>query len=138
MASMILLAGADKERFGKARDEMANTYISKKKDIYPATLESAAEYLSNYQDRHLGTARRVDNYYDRQATSFAQTGSRRRDMSKVRCHECGELGHMKRNCPRSRPSHTQSGDASNEDGNQSVHSERDGTAVAWSAFQGRD
>ena len=44
----LLISGADKTRFGRLKDELANNYLLGS-DQYPNTLEKAARILANYQ-----------------------------------------------------------------------------------------
>ncbi len=44
----LLISGADRRKFGKLKDELANNYLLGRNQ-YPDTLEKAGRILSNYQ-----------------------------------------------------------------------------------------
>ena len=46
--AVLLISGADRRKFGKLKDELANNYLLGS-DKYPDTLEKAGRILSNYQ-----------------------------------------------------------------------------------------
>jgi Zinc knuckle len=76
------------------------------KDNYPELLEATLKLLSNYKIE--GQFKRSGSNEDGFGTSFAQ--KRHKDLSKVKCFKCGELGHMARDCPRNGASLVQMGD----------------------------
>lgn len=94
MLAMIFLAGADKERYGNLKMELNNSYLAAK-DNYPTSLDATLQLLSHYQDHKIGDHFGSDN--NSEGATFAQKEKRR--LSKVRCYECNELGHYKRDCP---------------------------------------
>jgi hypothetical protein len=98
MLSMIFLAGADKERYGALKKELNNSYLAKK-DNYPTSLDTTLQLLSNYQDHTAGD--RFGGDKNNEGTSFAQKAAQKakRNLSKVRCYRCNELGHFKTECP---------------------------------------
>ena len=46
--AVLLISGADKTRFGRLKDELANNYLLGS-DQYPSTYEKAMRILGNYQ-----------------------------------------------------------------------------------------
>ena len=48
MKAALLISGADRRRYGKLKDELANNYLLGT-DQYPDTLEKAQRILGNYQ-----------------------------------------------------------------------------------------
>ena len=50
----LLISGADRRKFGKLKDELANNYLLGT-DQYPDTLEKAGRILANYQTTRIGT-----------------------------------------------------------------------------------
>jgi hypothetical protein len=48
----LLISGADRRKFGKLKDELANNYLLGT-DQYPDTLEKAGRILSNYQSTNI-------------------------------------------------------------------------------------
>jgi Zinc knuckle len=92
LLAMFFLAGADKKRFGKLVEDLNNAYLSGK-DNYPESIESTLTLLTHYQDHKSGGQNAGEN--DNQlAANFAQ-GNRR-----IRCFECNQFGHYRRECPR--------------------------------------
>ena len=93
--AMNFLKGLDRKRYGKLLQDLRNSYISGKNN-YPATLEAALNFVSNYQ-YHAGVPQAVDNDYAPQMASFTQT-----QMSRVKCFACGEKGHISKECPKNK------------------------------------
>ena len=93
--AMNFLKGLDRKRFGRMLDDLTNSYISGKNN-YPATLEAAFSYVSNYQHHQAGVPKAVDNEYQPIVTSFAQ---HTKQSKGVRCFSCGEKGHISKECP---------------------------------------
>lgn len=118
--SMIFLAGADKKRYGVMLEELNNSYLAKK-DNYPTSVEDVVMLLSHYQGHQFGVRNVMDDNTGLE-TSFAQLNR----MSKLRCYECNELGHVRSNCPKlKKNSHFQ-----NEEGDDSA---RASTPRGWAS-----
>ncbi len=98
--SMIFLAGADKKRFGPLKQGLHNSYLAKKDD-YPTSLDTTLQLLSHYQG-HQGDQDGRDK--NSEGSSFAQ---KERQLKKVRCYKCNELGHYKKDCPLLAQGHAQ-------------------------------
>jgi len=92
--SMIFLAGADKKRYGVMLKELSNSYLAKK-DNCPTSVEDVVLFLSHCQGHQFGVRNVMDDNTGLE-TSFAQLNS----MSKLRCYECNELGHVRTKCPK--------------------------------------
>ena len=118
--SMIFLAGADKKRYGVMLEELNNSYLAKK-DNYPTSVEDVVMLLSHYQGHQFGVRNVMDDNTGLES-SFAQLNR----MSKLRCYECNELGHVRSNCPKlKKNSHFQ-----NEEGDDST---RASTPRGWAS-----
>ena len=127
MQAMIFLAGADKYRYEKFLNQMNNNYLAKK-DEYPKSIESALELLRHYKDHQSGGSKGGDSK-PMTETSFAQY---QEWLAKTNCHECGQLGHIKKNCPRLRQQHLQQQDETGSVGNGSIRSAYEEEALTWS------
>ncbi len=55
----LLISGANRRKFGKLKDELANNYLLGT-DHYPDTLEKAGRILANYQTTRIGTPYRAN------------------------------------------------------------------------------
>ena len=87
--AMMLLSGANKGRFWKLREDLANDY-TKGRDNYPSTVDGMLHSLNNYklpkQQRHLWDPE------DRLA--FVKQGGA------LKCWHCDKKGHTKATCPK--------------------------------------
>ena len=133
LLAMIMMAGADKKRYGKLLEDYHNAYLAGK-DQYPKTLSAALNLLSTYQDHQSGGVRSggLNNNGDLM-TSFAQKKRSSRQLERIRCFECGQLGHVKQDCPRlKKKTHHQTTDE--EDENASRKSKNSDGSKSW--FEG--
>ena len=69
----LLISGADRRKFGKLKDELANNYLLSM-DQYPDTLEKAGRILSNYQSMNINTPFRGNP--NNTGVAFLQRGGR--------------------------------------------------------------
>ena len=98
------MVGLDNKRFSKLVDELHNSFQAGK-DNYPELLEATLYLLSNYQDHQTDGGRMVDdNGGLGHGANFAVTAKK---LAKIRCYECNEFGHFKKDCPKLAASHVQ-------------------------------
>jgi hypothetical protein len=71
----LLISGADKTRFGRLKDELANNYLLGS-DQYPDTYEKAMRILGNYQTTRTNKTFRGDG--TKSGLAFIQQGGRAR------------------------------------------------------------
>jgi len=121
LLAMFFLAGADKKRFGKLVEDLNNAYLSGK-DNYPESIESTLTLLTHYQDHKSGGQNAGEN--DNQLTANFAQGNRR-----VRCFECNQFGHFRRDCPRRR----QQVQAQQEEVDDEARSARDVMNAGWAS-----
>jgi hypothetical protein len=69
----MLISGADKQQYGKLRDEVANNYLLGT-DQYPDAFDKALCILGNYQTRKSGAPFRASQ--DNMGVAFLQRGGR--------------------------------------------------------------
>jgi Zinc knuckle len=125
MLAMTFLAGADKRRFGSMLEELNNAYLAKN-DKYPKSVESTLTLLSHYQDRR-SDGKRGEGGSMALETSFAQRQVTK--LGKIRCFNCNEYGHMKRDCPRLQASNAQTDEVGSVAGSQKS---QQGKGSPWS------
>jgi len=101
-------------------EELNNSCLAKK-DNYPTSVEDVVMLLSHCQGHQFGVRNVMDDNTVLE-TSFAQLNR----MSKLRCYECNELGHVRTKCPKlKKNSHFQ-----NEEGDDSA---RASTPSGWAS-----
>jgi Zinc knuckle len=121
----LFLMGADKRRFSKLMDALHNSFQAGTKDDYPVSLEATVNLLSNYQDHQVGGGRSDEGSGNAYGSSFAM--KTKKSSSKIRCFECNEYGHMKKDCPNRAVSNAQHEDQRSTTGSGG------GTVYPWSA-----
>jgi hypothetical protein len=92
--AMMLLSGANNNRFWKLREDLANDY-TKGRDNYPSTVDGMLRLLNNYKlpkQRDPQNTETDGGHEDRLA--FVQQGSG------LKCWHCDEKGHTKSTCPK--------------------------------------
>ena len=139
LLAAIFLEGADKTRFKGLKEMYRKSYLSKQ-DIYPTSVEDVLVRLQEWleSDEYLNSSTRNRNEDDGLGgTSFYQGKGRKKDMSKVRCHGCGEIGHFVRDCRNQGRTQIPVGTSNAQiEGEADEHSVRsDPGGIAWNAVQ---
>lgn len=135
LLATMFLAGTDKNRHGKVQDDLSNSCLGGT-DKCPTNVDDMLTLLQEYQDHNQGGRRNTRNNDMDEGlgtTSFVQRG-RRRGGANGPCWNCGEHGHVQRNCPNRNRSGAARNNAQREDnssdGNESVNDTR--TGISWS------
>jgi hypothetical protein len=71
--AVMLISGADRRKYGRLKDDLANNYLLGS-DQYPDTLEKAARILSNYQSTRINVPYRASP--NDEGVAFLQRGGR--------------------------------------------------------------
>ena len=97
----MFLAQCDKRRFGRLTEELENNFTKGRND-YPVDMVRAFAMLNEYKNWQPRSPT-----IDSSGTAFATKSSRSKSKSdvpdwqkKATCHHCGEVGHIKPNCPK--------------------------------------
>ena len=92
---------SDRCRYGKLSEELENSF-TKGNDDYPDNLVSAYHLINEYKNWQPRSA-----IPDSTGVAFAQKGAGKKNKDKSEdwkkdaiCHECGEKGHIRPNCPK--------------------------------------
>ena len=97
----MFIAQADKQRFGKLQEELANDY-TKGNDNYPKNLVAAYMLLSEYKNwqprAHVPETQSVA-FVNEDKKKKNSSGSNDDWKKKATCHNCGKVGHIKPECP---------------------------------------
>ena len=91
----LFLSGADKHWFGTLVEELRKQYLAKA-DNYPELLEATKNWLLNYQANRNSGGHSGDSTKRSFETSFHTRGG---TSSWVKCYNCNEPGHVKKDCP---------------------------------------
>ena len=140
LQSMMFLLGSDKKRFGDMMAQMNNNHIAKKEGAqseYPRTLDAALDLLSQYQGQQGSGQNGSDNKETDTTgmeTSFAQKGNKQ--LRWLKCHQCGELGHFKKDCPLNKRNHSQQQEKESSDEEESQGSKQSASrkTKGWGSF----
>jgi hypothetical protein len=98
--STMFIFQSDRRRYGKLSEELENSF-TKGNDDYPTNLVSAYHLINEYKN---WTPRTMTP--DVQGVAFAQKSSKKTKtedkewQKEATCHECGEKGHIRPNCPK--------------------------------------
>ena len=104
MAVQFIL-GADKRRFGKLIEELANDYLKDdSEDKYPKDITKAYHMLLGYSfDRRNYMAPEPEEMMvyvaDGERQTRRQRGTKAKDKSHIICFNCGIRGHYANECP---------------------------------------
>jgi hypothetical protein len=91
---------SDRRRYGKLSEELENSF-TKGNDDYPDNLVSAYHLINEYK-----CWKPTSSTPESSGVAFAQKGKGKQDKSKdewqkkATCHNCGEIGHIRPNCPK--------------------------------------
>ena len=92
---------SDRRRYGKLSEELENSF-TKGNDDNPNDLVSAYHLINEYK-----CWKPTTNAPDSSGVAFAQKGGKGKSdknkdkwQKKATCHNCGELGHIRPNCPK--------------------------------------
>jgi hypothetical protein len=95
---------SDRRRYGKLLEELENDY-TKGNDDYPQTLVKAYHLLceyKHYQPKFVPSDSSSSVAFVQKNKSMSRTSEKVKDDSwilKATCHECGEIGHIRPQCP---------------------------------------
>ena len=114
--SIHFLLGADNNRFGRIRTSLNDQFLSGK-DVYPTSLKKCLKLLSNCE--HGGAQQGTNSSNVAEGTAFVQLKKNKKKWKNLTCHQCGEKGHIKRQCPQLQPgaaqAHAQTGGSDDEE-----------------------
>ena len=98
-----LIATASQENFSGLKTELENDY-TKGDNRYPTDMTKALYMLNNYKGekkKKQSDPQSQQNKKQEKSTSFGQKGNKNDDWKlKAVCHECGEDGHIRPECPK--------------------------------------
>ena len=89
----VFMDRANKKRFGHMMKKLEQDYALDGDTKYPESVEDALRVLTMYEESNLKRGKQSSGEDVSPKLSFAQ-------RRKVECYECGEEGHIKRNCPK--------------------------------------
>jgi hypothetical protein len=96
------LVGSDRTRYGKLLEDLENSYTQGSNN-YPATLQSAYSLLVHWKQDPRNITRLIGDTTDGVAfANVAAEGSHGDGTTRNntrRCYNCGEVGHISRDCP---------------------------------------
>ena len=99
--STMFIFQSDHHRYGKLSEELENSF-TKGNDDYPDNLVSAYHLINEYKNWSPRTTAP-----DVQGVAFTQKGNKKKQSEESKewqkdavCHECGEKGHIRPNCPK--------------------------------------
>ncbi|MCP4746931.1 MAG: hypothetical protein GY874_12460, partial [Desulfobacteraceae bacterium] len=105
------IVGCDDFDEGSASSNLVNIILqglNANNRVYSATLAELKARFRTYPDSiHLTMLEEIFFNIDdsnfgnkKESANYIHSGNEKFDMSKVKCYACGELGHMKRDCPK--------------------------------------
>ena len=100
----MFLHQSDRRRYGKLLEELENDF-TKGNDDYPQTLVKAYHLLCEYKHytpKFVPTDSSSSVAFVQKTKSMSRTSEKVKDDSwilKATCHECGEIGHIRPQCP---------------------------------------